>query len=146
MADKYRPEVMSTIRSRFYWTWVALKDRCNNPKNPGYSRYGGRGIKVCKEWQNSYQAFYDDMYSNYKHGLTIDRIDNNGNYAPENCRWATRAEQAMNTRNVDRANRYTYNGETKTVREWAESFGIKRTTLDMRLRTYKWSIERALGV
>lgn len=141
----YRPEVLDTIRTRFYWTWVAIKDRCNNPNNPGYARYGGRGIKVCAAWQHSYQSFYDNMFSTYKQGLTIERINNHGDYEPTNCRWATRLEQARNTRNTENAKRFTYKGQTKTVREWAELAGLKRSTLDMRLNKYGWTIKKALG-
>lgn len=85
------------------------------------------------------------MFSSYKRGLSLDRIDNNKGYFKENCRWATAKEQANNTIKIERALRYTYLGITKTIKEWAEIIGIKRTTLDKRLRVYKWPIGRALG-
>ena len=111
-----------------------MKDRCYNLCNGRQAEYGGRGIKVCDEWKNSVANFVEWSLANgYRDGLTIDRIDVNGNYEPSNCRWATPKEQANNTRkNVF----ITYKGETHTVSEWSEIKGIKRSTLQARLR--KW--------
>ena len=83
--------------TRLYSIWSGLKGRCNNPNDPRYDRYGGRGISVCEEWNTSFQSFYDWAISNgYSEDLTIDRIDNDGNYEPTNCKWSTSKEQCNN--------------------------------------------------
>lgn len=131
-------------RDGFYKTWINIKTRCYNSTIPDFKRYGGRGIKVCPEWKYSFEKFYLDMFPSYEKGLTLERINNDKGYSKKNCRWATRAEQAMNTRNIDRAARFTFNGSKKTVREWASIYGIKRRTLHARLCVNKWPIEKAL--
>lgn len=120
-------------RSRLYRVWIGMKGRCNNCKNKAYSYYGGRGIKVCQDWNESYVLFRDWALANgYQENLTIDRIDVNGNYCPENCRWVSMKVQMNNTR----ANRrITLNGETKTMAEWSESTGLSYETI--RNRTIK---------
>ena len=124
--------------SRSYWSWVAMRGRCNDPSHVGYKRYGGRGIKVCPEW-DSFSQFLQDM-GERPQGKSLDRIDVNGPYCRKNCRWATAKEQANNTSR----NRFlTYNGQTKTVTQWADSLGIKGGTLEGRLKN-GWSTEKAL--
>jgi len=112
-----------------YSTWNAMKRRCS-AKNPyAYKYYAGRGIKVCDRWLDSFENFYEDMGEKPK-GLSIDRINNDGDYCPENCKWATRAEQARNTR----ANKMiTWKGETKCVNEWARIVGFQEHVIRRRL-------------
>lgn len=111
-------------KTKIYSVWGTMKDRCFNPNASQYSDYGGRGIKVCDEWADSFQAFYNWAMSNgYQDGLTIERKDVNGDYCPENCCWIERKLQARNRRN---AHYVTYNGETKTLSEWSRELHIDR--------------------
>lgn len=121
--------------SKLYYIWIAIKARCYNKKNIGYKNYGGRGIKVCDEWldiENGSTNFINWALKNgYKEGLTIDRIDVNGDYSPENCRWTSRKEQSNNKRN----NHYiTINGEIKTLSQWFEIYKISKTQFYYRKR------------
>lgn len=124
-----------------YRAWTHLKDRCYNKNDKRYSRYGGRGIEVCDKWRNSFMAFYKDMGSKPTEKHQIDRIDNNGNYEPANCKWATPVEQANNRRSN---NRFTYKGQTLTIKQWAEYSGIDYDKLRQRLMRYDWPIDKAL--
>lgn len=128
--------------TRIYNIYTCMMQRCHNENTDDFKNYGGRGITVCDEWKNDFQAFYDwAMASGYANGLTIDRIDVNGNYCPENCRWATSKKQNNNRRN----NRLiTHNGETHTMAEWAEIVGIEYSILACRICNHKWPIEKAL--
>jgi hypothetical protein len=115
------------------------KQRCYNPANPKYLDYGGRGIVMCEQWQESFEVFLADM-GEPPVGLTLDREDNDGPYSPDNCRWATRKQQMRNTR----VNRYlTLDGETKIITEWAEQYGLTAPTIYHRLED-GWPLERAL--
>ena len=118
--------------TKLYQIHAAMKARCFSKNHKNYKQYGGRGITVCDEWKNDFMAFYNWAMSNgYKEGLTIDRIDVNGNYEPNNCRWVTRKEQANNTRK----NCFIeYNNEKHTIAEWCDILGITYSKLFSRLR------------
>jgi len=119
-----------------------MKARCNNSKASRYEHYGGRGITVCEDWQKSFATFRDWALENgYTDTLTIDRIDNDGNYAPDNCRWTTAQEQARNT---SKNHKVEFNGEVRCITEWADIFGIDRGTLLYRINIAKMSIEQAV--
>lgn len=122
-----------------YNAWHSMIARCHRKSSQYYRHYGGRGIKVCQRWRASYEAFLHDM-GRRPHGLELDRIDNDGDYAPGNCRWATAVE---NMRNRRCTRRLTFNGETKCLIEWAESHGLSYSTLKDRLER-GWSAEKAL--
>lgn len=122
--------------SRVYEVWEGMKQRCLNINNARYQDYGGRGIRVCERWMK-FENFLADMGERPK-GTSIDRINNDGNYEPGNCRWATRKEQQNNLRNNVRI---TYKGTTKTFNEWAEIMGIKRHTLYTRYKR-GWPIDK----
>lgn len=128
--------------TRIYGIWADMKGRCLNPNRPKYVRYGGRGIQVCDEWRNSFASFYAwAMENGYREDLSIDRIDNDGNYCPENCRWITMREQASNKS----TNHFiTHDGQTLTMSEWARRIGISREVLKDRICRYGWEYERAL--
>jgi len=126
--------------TRLYNVWNHMRHRCLNKDDPHYKYYGARGLTICQEWDD-YPKFHDWALSNgYTEKLTIERIDNNSGYSPNNCRWATRKEQARNSRHNHRV---FFNGEDKALIEWAEVLGVKSATLNMRLRR-GWPIEKAL--
>jgi hypothetical protein len=145
-------------KSSLHRSYRAMKARCYNPSYHSFKHYGGRGIVVCSEWLNSekvsigryihnqskgWLAFKEWALQNgYKEGLTLDRIDCNGNYEPANCRWASKKEQANNTRsNV----LITYKNITLTIKQWSEKLGINYHTLYSRLTRSGWSVEEAFN-
>lgn len=114
-----------------YMSWQSMKGRCLNPKDDAYQDYGGRGITIHMAWRRSFQAFLADMGPRPK-GTTLDRYpDNDGNYEPGNCRWATLSEQNKNTR---RARRLTFNGETLSLVDWEKRVGVDAMTIERRQR------------
>lgn len=128
-------------RTPIYECWQSMKQRCLNPASPDYKNYGGRGIRICDEWKDSFKTFLFDMGVRPE-GTSIDRIDVNGHYCKENCKWSTNKEQANNKRC---SRFFTYKNETKTISEWADAYGIHRPTLFARVNN-GWSIHDALNI
>ena len=120
---------LSGEQAKIYRVWVEMRNRCSNPKNPAWSYYGGRGIRVCTRWEH-YDLFLVDIGPRPK-GFTIERINNDGNYEPGNCKWASRAEQSCNTR---QNHRLEHNGKTQGITAWAREYEIADTTVLARLR------------
>lgn len=123
-----------------YKAWLNLCSRCRNKNNPGYKNYGGRGIYVCERWNKNFENFLSDMGERPGSKYSIERIDNNGPYSPENCKWATKDDQVNNRRTNKLLH---YKGETLTITQWAKKLNIKPATLNGRLLK-NWQIERAL--
>lgn len=122
-------------------TLSRMLERCENPKNTRYKNYGGRGITVCKEWHD-YRNFYKwAIENNYEPGLTIERIDVNGNYCPENCKWITKKQQAQNT---TKSILVTINGETHCLSEWCRILNMPIGTVMSRVFGLKWNIGKSL--
>lgn len=125
--------------TRAHHSYEHMMQRCYNPNNPSYLRYGGRGIGVCDRWRNEIQTFFDDM-GDPPEGMTLGRIDNNDNYSPDNCRWETPQEQANNRRsNVW----ITFQGKTLTAAQWARLLGFNQRIVEERIRR-GWTVEEAL--
>lgn len=124
-------------RTRLYGVWRSMLDRCENERLPNYRIYGGRGIKVCERW-HTFEAFFEDMSDGYAKGLSIDRIDTNGDYCKENCRWATVAEQAQNRRNS-----ILVNGVC--LAKYCRDNGISEGAVRARLRN-GWPLDKAVSV
>lgn len=127
-------------KTRLFRIWTSMISRCGSKSNSAYENYGGRGIVVCNEWKN-FKEFYDwSIRSGYQENLSIDRINNNKGYSPENCRWTTAKQQANNRRSTIFL---TVDGVKKTISEWAELYGIKYDTIYCRLQD-GWSDEEAV--
>lgn len=129
-------------KNPLFRAWRNMKRRCYNTSYIGYEHYGGRGIAVCDEWLNSYETFRDwSINNNYAVGLTLDRIDVNKNYSPDNCRWVTWKVQNNNARFN---HLITFKGATKTLTEWCETLDLPRDPIYTRLNKLGWPVERAL--
>ncbi|MEI5909421.1 hypothetical protein WAK64_20545 [Bacillus spongiae] len=144
----FRKEKLRELKSvhncqpeKLYGVWLSMKRRCDLKSSPSYINYGARGIRVVDEWKSDYAVFRDWAFSNgYEEGLSIDRINNDGNYSPDNCRWVDRRTQNLNKR----TNRnITIDGVTRTVTEWSEQSGINRKTIQSRIN-YGWKDEELL--
>lgn len=127
-------------KTRIYNTWNKMIERCHNQNCPGFPNYGGRGIRVCKRWRDSFDAFYADVGMKPSPRHSLERINNDGDYKPNNVRWATPREQLRNTR----CTRWlTFRGERRSMIEWSELLGIPYRPLKLRIRK-GWDTERAL--
>lgn len=126
-------------RTPTYRSWASAKYRCLNPRDSAFHRYGGRGITICDRWRQSFENFLADM-GEKPTGLTLDRINNDGNYEPGNCRWATYVMQNRNRRGT---HPLTFAGITAPISEWAEITGIHRMLIGQRVWN-GWSVMRAL--
>jgi ribosomal protein L19 len=122
-----------------YPTWQGMCRRCSDPRHVAYHRYGGRGITVCERWKENFWAFVADI-GDRPAGRTLNRIDNDGNYEPGNCNWATQKEQSAN-QSCKRV--LTFNGLTLTITQWAQKTGLTAFALRKRIRN-GWSVERTL--
>jgi hypothetical protein len=125
-----------------YRAWAEMKARCYRRTHAHYACYGGRGIRVCDVWRESYEAFLGDVGRRPARGYSLDRLDNNGHYEPGNCRWATQIEQVRNRRCTVYLTAF---GRTQCLTAWAAEVGLLDTTLGMRLRA-GWDVERALSL
>lgn len=130
-------------KTRLYNIWKLMKQRCYNCKYTQFKDYGGRGIIVCEEWNESFLSFHSwAMENGYEDNLSIDRIDGNKNYEPNNCRWTTKTMQQNNTRR----NKYIeYNGEKHSVSQWAKILGVSRGCLQKRINK-GWSFEKITSI
>ena len=129
--------------TRLYHIWSMMKQRTDNPKHTAYKNYGGRGIEVCKEWHDDFQSFREWAYSaGYSDNLSIDRIDNDGNYEPKNCRWVNTVDQNRNQRsNIV----LEYDGKKQLMSDWARELGISVQALSRRINILHWPLDRALS-
>ena len=131
----------SLSKTRLYHIWIGMKERCLNPNSHAFKNYGGRGIHICNEWLNDFVEFYKWSIANgYSDDLTIERIDVNGNYEPQNCTWISLSEQNKNKRNVIYI---TINGITKSITKWADDSPVNLVTIYKRLQR-GWDYETAI--
>ena len=135
---KWKTGVRNNIKE--YNSWKNARHRCYDPKCDHYYLYGKRGIKMCERWLNNFDAFLEDM-GKCPDGFSLDRIDYNGSYEPQNCRWADKTTQSTNRR-ITRF--FDYNGESLTIPEMSRKYGIKRSTLSMCIYSYGWTVREAV--
>lgn len=144
-AKKIPPNVSHRMtHTRLYETWSNMRRRCNSKSSKSYKDYGGRGIKVCDSWNRSFIDFYNwAIESGYSDNLTIDRIDVNGDYCPENCRWVPKGDQPSNRRNNWRI---THRGKTQNLKQWCDELGLDYKLINNRLNRSGLSFEEAIAL
>lgn len=134
-------ETHGMSKTRLYRIWSLMRNRCECETSRAYHNYGGRGISVCEEWLNPSNFFDWSLKNGYADNLSIDRIDNNGNYCPDNCRWVSRTVQSNNTR----SNKfYTIGEKTQTLAEWCREYNISYKSVHDRIKRYGWDLKKAL--
>lgn len=139
MIEKFGKHLMTETPT--YFSWLNMRRRCNDPKNNRYYRYGGRGIKVCNRWNDSFENFLADMGERPSVEHSIERRENDMDYSPDNCFWATKRIQCNNK---STSVRWSFNGKDQTIGEWSKETGIGWDTLKNRVSIHGWSIEKAL--
>lgn len=140
MSKKFKTHGLSN--TRLYIIWQAMKQRCYNPKYDYYQNYGGKGIIICDEWKSDFMSFYNwSMENGYNDSLSIDRIDINKNYSPDNCRWATPMIQSNNKGDTTYV---IYHGEKDSLTNMCRKLNVNRSTIQKRCRIYKCSFEEAV--
>lgn len=130
-------------KTRLYREWASIKSRCVYKSSKTFKSYGGRGITICDEWMNSFEVFRDWALSHgYADNLTIERVDNDGNYCPENCKWIPKKEQARNRRSCYSI---TYNGKTQNLVDWCNELNLDYKMIHNRIHKLSWNFERAIS-
>ena len=130
-------------KSRLCRIYLHIKDRCYNPNCNSYKNYGARGITICDVWRTDFNSFKTWAISNgYSDALSIDRIDNNKGYSPDNCRWATKKEQCNNRRSN---HLLTYKGQTKSLAEWCRELKLNYWTTKSRINVFGWTVDKAFN-
>lgn len=142
LQDRSRKSLFGLSDTKLYRVYRSMLNRCYNSNDKSYKNYGGRGITICVEWRNDFIAFFEWATNNgYENHKTIERIDNNGNYCPENCKWAGFKEQLNNTR---KNKKIEYKGESKTLAQWSDITGLPRWVIDKRIKN-GWDIEKVMS-
>lgn len=146
MSGKYERHGLSN--HRLHGIWRRMKNRCSNPNDQAYDIYGAKGIKVCQEWDTSFLAFYNwAKKTGYEEGLTLDRLDSDKDYQPDNCRWITRSQntsRAGKKGKREKARYITFRGRKQSEKQWADEIGITTVALRYRLNSPNWTLEEAL--
>ncbi|QEG13554.1 hypothetical protein MARVELLAND_23 [Bacillus phage vB_BspM_MarvelLand] len=144
-----RPKEHGMSNHRLHTIWRHMRQRCMNPKDRAYENYGGKGVSICSEWDTFSEFMHWALTNGYAEGLTIDRLDSNGDYEPNNCEWVTRSENTRRARtgkpSGNRGKPITFQGKTQYLTEWAEELGVSYITLYKRLNKAKMPVDVAFA-